>query len=945
MTPSTPQRPKLQNPNSVGGSSHSSSSSGNSNCGSNGSGTGTNSVGGVAGIPAFYHFQPSARSPLSQETTPFGLFRHKNLSTSALPSSPAAIGSSSNLALAPVTSTLTFSPRSSSTNLTESSSPPQPHAGGGHSTNNNSSSSSNNNNNSSSSSSSSSNNINSNHSHSLNKGNSIASSITTLRGGTNFSPSTPILPPLPPLTKVTAGSSPKVGGRPSSFQYTAQFHAWWDYIARDHDELSFRKGDILLVSREFDDYWCLGSVMKPDKRTSARHGFFPLQFCSLESHCYVPPTRVATRNGAIPGTEPGCRLNVVQTYNPASADELALRPGNQVRAIHFFEDGWVYGEQIDSTGLVIATGTFPAVAARPVTASAIEQATAASKQQLRHVNTMPQVPTTQDNPSSKASARQREESNGSASTFNTLYSHPNSSSHMLQHYPNNSSVSSFTSSTSTVKLPGSPTSSPFNTGQQPYRVSPPIIPNRSPLSALEHLRSGTNPNRMSIQSTTSSVSGKSTNNASTQSGAVTEEQVIQALMDRPVKDALLERYLSQGGDPNILDGNGSSLLHLAIISSSQASLVFLLSAPDIQLEQGSPLFTAVRCHYWKAAQQLLVVGANPNVHDECGYSVLHTVLLNMTEGDMQAEEVVQLLCDSKADVNCLASDKKSSPLAIAVERRLWAEVEILMAYGANPYLISGKESRLSTQGAPEASPYPFSPMPAYCNDPLMDAVNEDKVHLVRLLLKYYYAPTSFSTTSTSPSPSPSSSQSSQSFFGPHHPALQQSSASSFTTNNGSSGNINIPTHVPGPFVGTYGQGAPSSIPSPSSAQSSPSSAVLASYMNHRDNSLTNTCPTSAGSSGVVGSPMLTALAGNGLIGSFTNTSSNANMINMVGGLNPVYLITPKLLLQALTLAKELGHNDCLQTLSRPEATLKEGTLYGSGSYGLNQFGGGYPQGH
>ncbi|KAG0043920.1 hypothetical protein BGZ89_006271, partial [Linnemannia elongata] len=63
---------------------------------------------------------PSARSPLSQETTPFGLFRHKNLSTSALPSGQSQTTvSSSNLVLAPVTtaSTMSFSPSSSYTNL------------------------------------------------------------------------------------------------------------------------------------------------------------------------------------------------------------------------------------------------------------------------------------------------------------------------------------------------------------------------------------------------------------------------------------------------------------------------------------------------------------------------------------------------------------------------------------------------------------------------------------------------------------------------------------------------------------------------------------------------------------------------------------------------------------------------------------------------------------
>ncbi|KAI1314505.1 hypothetical protein EDD11_002122 [Mortierella claussenii] len=893
------QRPRLPISTSGGGSS---------NSGSNVSIGNPSNLGNISSLPAagngsvsFYNIhQPSARSPLSQETTPFGLFRHKNLSTSALPTaqSPAS-ASSSNLVLAPVTmaSTIAFSPSSSQTNLTESSSA------------------------------------------------TSKNSEPSFRSTTTYSPSTPVLPPLPPLAKLSASSSPKVNGRPSSFQYVAQYYACWDYMAREHDELSFKKGDILLVSREFDDLWCLGSVMRSDRRTSARHGFFPLQYCSLESQCYVPATKVVTRCGTVPGTEPGSRLSIVHPFNATTQDELALRPGNQVRVVHVFDDGWVLGEQIDHAGVVLAVGVFPASVAKPVTAVILESlaaaaggvtlagATAMSSPSKQRYTGSPLVPV-QDIGLSKGS-RHREESSGSTSTFNTIYSQQNSSSHLLQHHNNNGSVNSLSSSASTIKLPGSPTSSPFFVGQQSHRASPPIIPTRSPLSGLDTIRGSAHPNRTSVQSNTSSNDGRRGAN-SAMAPTVTEEQVIRALQERPAQDAVLQLYLAQRGDPNIVDANGNSLLHLAIIAHSQASLVFLLNAPDIRLEHGSPispLYTAVRFRSWKAAQQLLIQGADPNVHDERGVSVLHVVLLFMTKGDTLAEEVVHLLCESKADVNRAANDKKVIPLLIAVERELWAEVEILMAYGANPYLIWGRDRRQSSglgqiDGVGTLGNGSLST--GYFNDPLWEAVNDDKIHLVRLLLKFYYAPTSFAAAaSSSPSPSPSSTQSSQSFFGPQHSFLYHSGASSYTTNNGSSGNINIPNlphggSVPMPFAGNgvNGHGTPPSMPSPSSAQSSPGSAALAGYMSHRANTTDS-----------VGSPKLSAIpGGSGHVGSFTNASANANM---VGGTNPIYVITPKVLLQALTLAKDLGHHDCLQILSRPEVTLKEGTLYGTGSFGYN----------
>ncbi|GJJ78036.1 hypothetical protein EMPS_10395 [Entomortierella parvispora] len=907
---------------------------------SNGS---SNSNGSLPNIPTqavannFYNniHQPSARSPLSQETTPFGFFRHKNLSTSALPSTQNISSSSSNLVYAPVTnaySTRTFSPSASHTDLSETSGSPYQRSA------------------------------------------EVAKATVT---------QSPVLPPLPPLAKVSASASPKVNGRPPSFQYVAQYYAWWDYIARDHDELSFRKGDILLVSREFDDLWCLGSVMKHDKRTSARHGFFPLQYCSLENHCYIPPTRVAVRSTGVPGTEPGGRLSIVLPFNANAQDEMTLRPGNQVRAIHYFDDGWVLGEQIDHSGVVLSVGVFPTVVAKPITAAIVEALTAASASvggpgsgnststhngnsgsgsvtsspsKPRHANIGSPLVSAQDIGLVKTPRQREDSSSQNTSNFNTLYSQQNSSSHLLQHHPNNGSISSLNSSASTIKPPGSPTSSAYGSSSQSYRASPSVAPGRSPLAGHEALRLGANPNRVSVQSTSSFSNSSRT--ALTNMGTVTEEQVIQALQERPAQDSVLQQYLSQGGNPNIVDGNGNSLLHLAIVAHSQASVVFLLSAPDIRLDYGSPispLYTAVRFRSWKAAQQLLIQGADPNVHDERGMSVLHIVLMFMTKGETLAEEVVHLLCENKADVNCVANDKKTIPLSMAVDRELWAEAEILMAYGANPYLIWGRDRRQSSGYGQNDGTLSNGTLPTgYYDDPLWEAVNDDKVNLVRLLLKFYYAPTSFSAASSSPSPSPSSTQSSQSFFGPQHNFAHHSSASSYSANNGSTGNVNIPnlphgSSVPMPFAGAGGHGTPASIPSPCSAQSSPGSGALNGYMGPRTGSTDSQSMGPPMTATSVASPKLNAIqGGSGHVGSFTNASANANMI---GGANPIYIVTPKVLLQALTLAKDLNHTECLQVLSRPEVTLKEGTLFGTGSYGYNQIpllqgnGGHYHGGH
>ncbi|KAG0231898.1 hypothetical protein BGW42_008565 [Actinomortierella wolfii] len=976
-----------------------------------------------------YPHQPSARSPLSNESTPFGLFRHKNLSTSALPNSP----SSPRTPAAP-------GPHPFSQHHPSSPSGPIPvsslaHGPRGPSGLNDASSAS------------SGGGLSSSVPRSMPLGDLTgdlttpqqqpqtpaslrymdykpttvytpassssvsASSASAAVSNTSERQSPLVLPPLPALTKVspsnkssnnnnnnnnnlTINTSNNQGNhtttpnnnsnnsnnnscsttsdtvsspmRPSSQQYPAQYYAWWDYIAQEQDEVSFKKGDLLQAHREFEDLWCLGSVMKPDRRSSARNGFFPLQYCSCDPQCYVPPTKVAHQllsaatssasptsgfiSPAVPyPVEPGMRLSIVIPFNGTSHDELVLRQGNQVRVVHLFDDGWVVGEQIDHAGVTLATGAFPLAVAKLVTAELLQE------QGLLKQKTAPgPLSATQDSSLVKT-GRQREDgtnnvnSNSSGSSSNTALYHNIYTSQKL----------------AKQSSPNSPPFQPSTSSSASHRVSPSTLQNRSPLSGLAPYRgAGSSPNRGSVQSVLSTTSNGSSIHSFP---PVSEEQVIRALQERPVQDAVVQAYLAQGGDPNIQDAQGNSLLHLAVKAQSQEALVFLIHAPGIRLEEGapvSPLYTAVRFRAWKTAMQLLIVGADPTVADERGLTVLHVVLSLMTKGDPMAESVVQLLCEKPDVVNAVAHDKKTIPIRIAVAQELWAETDILLAHGANPFAIFPRDRRASSlpslnsqqENGGTTPGFVNSPMPNDYLDPLREAVRMDCVPLVRLLLKYFYSPTSFPTgggaSSSSPTPSPSSTQSAQSFFGPHYPHIQQSAASSYTTNNSSTTNI---AHGLGPMpmpisgMGVHGHGTPSSIPSPCSAQSSPTSGVLHGYMNranslpevtvpphlahHQQQPSTTSTIVSNGSTVVAGSttPSVTGIPAGGPASAAPSTLSMSTHLPQPYP----YLITPKILMYALDAAKELGRTECLQVLSRPELAFKDSAPYGgvSSSWG------------
>ncbi|KAG0249806.1 hypothetical protein DFQ27_009772 [Actinomortierella ambigua] len=1030
---------------------------------------------------ASYLHQPSARSPLSNESTPFGLFRHKNLSTSALPNSPtssprtpAAPGPhpfsqhQPNSPSGPIpVSSLAHGPRGpaglndtlangigggtggggagggagagaggggsfasvprlmpmgdttgDSTTQQQQSQTPAPLRPIDYkpSTVYTSVSSS----------------LPSTTATSLSSAvlATVAPATTTTIAATGTTEKQPplVLPPLPALTKVssnnksssnnlTINTSNNQGNhtttnnnnnnnnstttsdslssplRSSSQQYPVQYYAWWDYIAQEQDEVSFKKGDLLQAHREFDDMWCLGTVMKPDRRSSARSGFFPLQYCSCDPQCYVPPTKVAhqlfsttslsgSKSSIVPYlVEPGMRLCIVIPFNGTSHDELVLRQGNQVRVVHLFDDGWVVGEQIDHAGVTLATGAFPLAVAKLVTAEMLQE------QGLLKQKTAPgPLSATQDSSLIKA-GRQREDginfSNNSGSSNTALYHNIYTSQKLTKQ-----------------SSPSSPPFQPATSATGSHRPSPSALQSRSPLSGLAPQRgAGSSPNRGSIQSVMSTTS----NGSSVHSfPSVSEEQVIRALQERPVQDTVVQAYLTQGGDPNIQDANGNSLLHLAVKAQSQEALVFLMHAPGIRLEEGapvSPLYTAVRFRAWKIAKQLLIVGADPNVADERGLTVLHVVLSLMAKGDPHAESVVQLLCE-KADVNAIAHDKKTMPIRIAVAQELWAETDILLAHGANPFAIFSRDRRASSlpllnnaqqeTGATTGTTPGFinSPMPVDYMDPLRESVRMDCVPLVRQLLKYFYSPTSFPSggggSSSSPTPSPSSTQSAQSFFGSHYPHIQPSAASSYTTNNSSMTNI-ADGHgpVPTPGIGVHGHGTPTSIPSPCSAQSSPTSGVLHGYMN-RTNSLPevhapppppssavatasqqqqplayhhqhqvslSTSSTVVSNASTMVNPSLTATTSGPTVtaipaGGPSSAGPSSLSMSMTATMIPYhlpqpypYLITPKILMYALDAAKELGRTECLHVLSRPELAVKEGSLYYGGSAGSWGYGG------
>ncbi|XP_029137666.1 vinexin isoform X9 [Labrus bergylta] len=161
---------------------------------------------------------------------------------------------------------------------------------------------------------------------------------------------------LPPTEKPTPIKSPTLqvldyGEAVALFNFNADLPV----------ELSFRKGEVINITRRVDDQWLEGRITG-----TSRSGIFPASYVqgaipnqsaphvNSLPHTQVPnsPSSVSTRNP----------YKAVYNYKPQNSDELELREGDIVQVMEKCDDGWFVG----TSERTRAFGTFPGNYVAPV---------------------------------------------------------------------------------------------------------------------------------------------------------------------------------------------------------------------------------------------------------------------------------------------------------------------------------------------------------------------------------------------------------------------------------------------------------------------------------------------------------------------------------------------------------------------------------------------------
>ncbi|KAM7018520.1 vinexin isoform 7-T7 [Tautogolabrus adspersus] len=126
-------------------------------------------------------------------------------------------------------------------------------------------------------------------------------------------------------------------------------------------ELSFRKGEVINITRRVDDQWLEGRITG-----TSRSGIFPASYVqgaipnqSAPHVNSLPHTQVPNSSGSVATHNP---YKAVYNYKPQNSDELELREGDIVQVMEKCDDGWFVG----TSERTRAFGTFPGNYVAPV---------------------------------------------------------------------------------------------------------------------------------------------------------------------------------------------------------------------------------------------------------------------------------------------------------------------------------------------------------------------------------------------------------------------------------------------------------------------------------------------------------------------------------------------------------------------------------------------------
>ncbi|XP_014229532.1 SH3 domain-containing RING finger protein 3 isoform X3 [Trichogramma pretiosum] len=152
-----------------------------------------------------------------------------------------------------------------------------------------------------------------------------------LQGGHQVSPTSPTVTPNTPLVIVSSESTTPQAAKQINHHNRPYGRAIYDYVSKVAGDLSFKKGDIVILRKKIDNNWYFGEC-------GPNHGVFPLSYVQVMT--------------PLPPHVPQCKaLYDFRMNNDEEDGCLTFNKGEIISVIRRVDENWAEGKLLDRIGI------------------------------------------------------------------------------------------------------------------------------------------------------------------------------------------------------------------------------------------------------------------------------------------------------------------------------------------------------------------------------------------------------------------------------------------------------------------------------------------------------------------------------------------------------------------------------------------------------------------